>query len=85
MPVSIFIQTLNEEANLPGLLDSVAFADDIVVLDSLSSDRTKAIALERACRWFERPYDAAARTRTGPWRTSPSGTDGSSISTPTSA
>jgi len=57
MPVSIFIQTLNEEANLPGLLDSVAFADDIVVLDSLSSDRTKAIALERACRWFERPYD----------------------------
>jgi glycosyltransferase involved in cell wall biosynthesis len=57
MPVSIFIQTLNEEDNLPGLLDSVAWADDIVVLDSLSTDRTKEVALERGCRWFERPYD----------------------------
>lgn len=57
MPVSIFIQTLNEEDNLPGLLDSVAHADDIVVLDSLSSDRTRQIAESRGCRWFERPYD----------------------------
>ena len=57
MPVSIFIQTLNEEANLPGLLDSVSFADDIVVLDSLSTDKTREIAEERGCRWFERAYD----------------------------
>lgn len=57
MPVSIFIQTLNEQDNLPGLLDSVAFADDIVVLDSLSTDRTRAIAEARGCRWFERAYD----------------------------
>lgn len=57
MTISIFIQTLNEEANLPGLLDSVAFADDIVVLDSLSTDRTKQIALEHGCRWFERAFD----------------------------
>ena len=57
MSVSIFIQTLNEEENLHGLLDSVAWADDIVVLDSLSTDRTKEIATERGCRWFERPYD----------------------------
>ncbi len=57
MPISIFIQTLNEEANLPGLLDSVSFADDIVVLDSLSSDRTKEIAIARGCRWYERAFD----------------------------
>lgn len=57
MAVSIFIQTLNEEANLPGLLESVSFADDIVVLDSLSTDSTKQIALDHGCRWFERPYD----------------------------
>ena len=57
MPVSIFIQTLNEEANLPGLLDSVSFADDIVVLDSLSTDDTRRVAEERGCRWFERAYD----------------------------
>ena len=57
MPVSIFIQTLNEEANLPGLLESVSYADDIVVLDSLSTDRTREIAEAAGCRWFERPYD----------------------------
>lgn len=57
MPVSIFIQTLDEEANLPGLLESVSFADDIVVLDSLSTDRTREIAEAAGCRWFERPYD----------------------------
>lgn len=57
MSVSIFIQTLNEEDNLPGLLDSVSWCDDVVVLDSLSTDNTKRIALERGCRWFERAYD----------------------------
>ena len=57
MTVSIFIQTLNEEQNLPGLLKSVAWADDIVVLDSLSSDRTREISEQAGARWFERPYD----------------------------
>ena len=57
MPFSIFIQTLNEEDNLPGCLDSVAFADDIVVLDSLSTDGTERIARERGCRWFARTFD----------------------------
>lgn len=57
MSVSIFIQTLNEEDNLPGLLDSVSWADDIVVLDSLSTDRTEEIARERGCRWFARAFD----------------------------
>lgn len=57
MPFSIFIQTLNEEDNLPGCLDSVAFADDIVVLDSLSTDGTERIARDRGCRWFARKFD----------------------------
>jgi glycosyltransferase involved in cell wall biosynthesis len=57
MSVSIFIQTLNEEENLPGLLDSVAAFDDIVVLDSLSTDGTEQIARERGCRWFARAFD----------------------------
>ena len=57
MSVSIFIQTLNEEDNLPGLLESVSWCDDVVVLDSLSTDRTKEISLESGARWFERAYD----------------------------
>lgn len=57
MSVSIFIQTLNEEANLPGLFDSLTGFDDIIVLDSLSTDATRQICLEAGCRWFERAYD----------------------------
>ena len=57
MAVSIFIQTLNEEDNLPGLLESVSWCDDIVVLDSLSTDRTREISEEAGARWFERAYD----------------------------
>lgn len=57
MSVSIFIQTLNEEDNLPGLLESVAWADDIVVLDSLSTDRTEEIARAAGCRFFARAFD----------------------------
>lgn len=57
MSVSIFIQTLNEEQNLPSCLDSVAWSDDIVVLDSISSDRTEEICRERGVRFFQRAYD----------------------------
>lgn len=57
MSVSIFIQTLDEEANMPGLLDSLKGFDDIVVLDSLSSDRTRAFSEAAGCRWFQRAYD----------------------------
>ncbi|MDF1809626.1 MAG: glycosyltransferase family 2 protein [Phycisphaerales bacterium] len=57
MTISIFIQTLNEEENLPGLLESVSWADDVVVLDSLSNDRTREISEASGARWFERPYD----------------------------
>ncbi|MAY73685.1 MAG: glycosyl transferase [Phycisphaerae bacterium] len=57
LTVSIFIQTLNEQDNLPGLLESVSWADDVVVLDSLSTDRTREIAEAGGARWFERAYD----------------------------
>lgn len=57
MSVSILIQTLNEEQNLPGLLESLTGFDDVVVLDSLSTDDTKALAEAGGCRWFERAFD----------------------------
>ncbi|MGO8699033.1 MAG: glycosyltransferase family 2 protein [Limisphaerales bacterium] len=49
-PVSVVINTLNEEANLPGCLESVRFSDDIVVADMQSEDRTVAIASDFGCR-----------------------------------
>lgn len=57
MTISIFIQTLDEEQNLPGLLESVSWADDVVVLDSLSTDRTREVSEAAGARWFERAYD----------------------------
>lgn len=51
-PLSVAIITKNEERNLPGCLRSVSFADDIVVVDSHSSDRTVDIARDFGCRVF---------------------------------
>jgi glycosyltransferase involved in cell wall biosynthesis len=42
--LSVAIITKNEEANLPRTLASVQFADEIIVLDSGSTDRTVEIA-----------------------------------------
>ena len=63
MSVSVFIQTLNEEHNLPRCLESVSWSDDIVVLDSLSSDRTVEIAREAGARVFQRKYDGRANNQ----------------------
>lgn len=42
--ISVLILTKNEEANLARCLESVAWSDDVVVLDDGSSDRTIEIA-----------------------------------------
>lgn len=55
--ISIFILTLNEADNIEACLDSVAFADDIVVLDSYSSDETVALAQAKGARVFQRKFD----------------------------
>ena len=43
-PVSAVLITHNEERNLPAALESVRFCDEIVVMDSGSTDRTREIA-----------------------------------------
>lgn len=55
--ISILILTLNEEANLPACLESVKWSDDIVVLDSYSSDRTCYIAKDFGARIVQRQFD----------------------------
>src|SRR5262245_12027803 len=57
MSLSILILTLNEEANLSDCLQSVKWSDDIVVLDSFSSDRTVKIAEEMGARVIQRRFD----------------------------
>lgn len=56
-PVSVLICTKNEERNLPGCLDSVAWADEVVVLDSFSDDGTINIARRWGARVLQRVFD----------------------------
>ncbi len=60
---SVLILTLNEERNLPRCLASVKGCDDIVVLDSGSTDRTAEIAREAGARVFTRKFDNFAGQR----------------------
>ena len=73
--VSILILAKNEAENLPGCLDSVSWAYEvIVVVDPASRDATREIASERADLVFDRTFDdfasqrnAALERATGDW------------------
>lgn len=61
--ISVLILTRNEEQDLPGCLDSVAWCDDIHVLDSESTDRTTEIARQRGAVVTTRRFDTYAAQR----------------------
>jgi len=50
VPVSVIIPVKNEEGNLPRCLASIAWADEIFVVDSHSTDRSAAIAKEHGAQ-----------------------------------
>ena len=54
--ITATIITLNESANLAGALESVSWADEIVVVDAQSTDDTEAIARRYTDRVFVRPW-----------------------------
>jgi glycosyltransferase involved in cell wall biosynthesis len=56
MGLSVAIVTLNEEANIGRTLESVRWADEIVLVDSGSTDRTCEIAREYAAKVIVEPW-----------------------------
>lgn len=56
MPVTATIITLNEAANIQAALESLSWADEIIVVDSESTDGTVAIARNFTDRVFVRPW-----------------------------
>jgi glycosyltransferase involved in cell wall biosynthesis len=61
--ISVLILTLNEEANLPRCLDALGWADDVLVVDSFSTDRTVEVAEARGARVLQRRFDDFAGQR----------------------
>lgn len=55
MTLSVIIITKDEEQHISECLDSVSFADEIIVLDSGSQDATCEIARQKGARVFESP------------------------------
>ncbi|MDP4280710.1 MAG: glycosyltransferase family 2 protein [Bacteroidota bacterium] len=59
--VSVFIITKNEEENILRCLESVKpIADEIVVVDDFSTDRTLEICKQEGCRVFEHKFTGYA-------------------------
>lgn len=74
MSLSVVIITLNEEANLVRTLQSVPWADEIIVVDSGSTDRTLAVARTFQARVFVETWkgfagqkNSALHKATGDW------------------
>jgi glycosyltransferase involved in cell wall biosynthesis len=59
-PLSVAIITRDEERNIARCLDSVAWADDVVVVDSGSADRTCAVAAAHGARVLSQAWPGYA-------------------------
>ncbi|MFA8300088.1 MAG: glycosyltransferase family 2 protein [Hyphomicrobiales bacterium] len=56
--LSVVIITLNEEKNIGRCLDAIKdIADDILVVDSYSTDKTEAICKEKGARFIQHPFE----------------------------
>ena len=56
--LSVVIITFNEERNISRCLDSVKdIADDVVVVDSFSVDKTEQICKEKGARFISHTFD----------------------------
>ena len=74
LSLSVVIITLNEEANLARTLSSVAWAEEFVVVDSGSTDRTREIAESFHAKFFVESWkgfaaqkNSALQKATGDW------------------
>ncbi len=59
--LSVVLTTLNEERNIRRCLDSVRWADEIVVVDSFSRDRTDELAKAYTQRVYQHEYPGSSR------------------------
>jgi glycosyltransferase involved in cell wall biosynthesis len=72
--LSVIIPTFNEESYIEDAVKSVSFADEIIIIDSYSTDNTTQIATSLGCKVLQRKFDNfssqknhAIATATGEW------------------
>lgn len=63
VPLSVLLTTRDEAAVIGPALDSVAWADDVLVVDSGSTDGTIELARSKGARVLEHPYESPARQK----------------------
>lgn len=54
LPLSVVIVARNEEANIRECLDSAAFAEEVILVDDFSEDRTRELAAKAGAKVFQR-------------------------------
>ena len=57
LKLSAIIPTFNEEINIEAAIQSVSFADEIIVIDSFSTDNTIPLAEKHGVRILQREFD----------------------------
>ncbi|MEA5617087.1 glycosyltransferase family 2 protein [Cronbergia sp. UHCC 0137] len=62
--LSIYILTYNEEIDIAACIESAMLSDDIIVVDSCSSDRTVEIASLYPVRVVQHPFESHGKQRT---------------------
>ena len=58
--ITAIIPTKNEEHNIVGAIQSVSFADEIIIVDSFSSDKTINLAKPLATKIIQKEYKNSA-------------------------
>lgn len=61
---SIFILTHNEELDIAACIESAALCDDVIVVDSFSSDRTPEIVQHYPVRFVQHAFESHGKQRT---------------------
>lgn len=61
---SIYILTYNEERDIAACIESALLSDDVIVVDSLSRDRTVEIASQYPVRVVEHAFESHGKQRT---------------------